>query len=99
MLILGGTGFIGPHIVDVAKARGYTITLFNRGKTRPNLFPDLEKLHGDRDPNKGDGLKALEGRSWEVVIDTSGPNTLVTSRKPGDLPAFEEALLGVLAAA
>lgn len=72
MLILGGTGFIGPHVVDVAKARGYTITLFNRGKTRPNLFPDLEKLHGDRDPNKGDGLKALEGRSWEVVIDTSG---------------------------
>lgn len=72
MLILGGTGFLGPAVVEAARAKGYTITLFNRGKTRPGLFPDLEKLHGDRDPNKGDGLKALEGRSWDVVIDNSG---------------------------
>ncbi|AKT44036.1 NAD-dependent epimerase [Chondromyces crocatus] len=72
MLILGGTGFLGPHLVEVAKARGYTVTLFNRGKTRPELFPDLEKLQGDRDPDKGEGLKALAGRSWEVVVDTSG---------------------------
>jgi 2'-hydroxyisoflavone reductase len=72
LLILGGTSLIGPHVVEAAKARGYTITLFNRGKTRPELFPDLEKLHGDRDPKKGDGLKALEGRTWDAVIDNSG---------------------------
>ncbi|EYF06347.1 epimerase [Chondromyces apiculatus] len=72
MLILGGTGYLGPLVVEAAKARGYKVTLFNRGKTRPELFPDLEKLQGDRDPKKDEGLKALEGRSWEVVIDTSG---------------------------
>ncbi len=49
-------------------AAGYRVTLFNRGKTNPHLFPDLEKLRGDRD---GD-LQALEGRQWDAVIDTSG---------------------------
>jgi 2'-hydroxyisoflavone reductase len=72
LLILGGTNFLGPAVVEAAKARGFTITLFNRGKTHPGLFPDLEKLHGNRDPNKDEGLKALEGRSWDAVIDTSG---------------------------
>ncbi len=72
ILILGGTAFLGPALVEYAKERGHTITLFNRGKTRPTLFPDLEKLRGDRDPKKGDGLKALEGRKWDAVIDTSG---------------------------
>jgi len=68
ILILGGTNFIGPHIVDAARARGHTLTLFNRGKTHPNLFPDLEKLQGDRDGK----LEALHGRSWDAVVDTSG---------------------------
>src|SRR5262245_24654256 len=68
LLILGGTGFLGPHIVEAAQKRGHTMTLFNRGKTHPGLFPDLEKLHGDRDGN----LKALEGRQWDAVSDTSG---------------------------
>jgi len=68
LLILGGTAFLGPQIVEAARAQGYTITLFNRGKTHPELFPDLEKLRGDRDGN----LKALEGRKWDVVVDTSG---------------------------
>lgn len=73
ILILGGTAFLGPELVEAARARGHAITLFNRGKTRPNLFPDVEKLRGDRDPTKGDGLKALEGdRTWDAVIDTSG---------------------------
>jgi 2'-hydroxyisoflavone reductase len=67
LLILGGTAFLGPELVAAAKAKGWTITLFNRGKTNPQLFPELEKLHGDRN---GD-LKALEGRSWDAVIDTS----------------------------
>lgn len=72
LLILGGTHFLGPAVIEAAKARGFTITLFNRGETSPDRFPDLEKLHGDRDPDKGEGLKALAGRQWDAVIDTSG---------------------------
>jgi len=65
ILILGGTGFIGPHQVRYALQRGHTITLFNRGRTNPHLFPEVEKLRGDRN----DDLTALEGREWDVVID------------------------------
>src|SRR5262249_4577722 len=68
LLILGGTQFLGPELVHEAQARGHVVTLFNRGKTNPQLFPDLEKLHGDRN---GD-LKSLEGRAWDAVLDTSG---------------------------
>ena len=68
ILILGGTGFLGPHVVDAAKARGHTLTLFNRGKSHPGLFPDIEQLLGDRDGK----LDALAGRSWDAVVDTSG---------------------------
>jgi 2'-hydroxyisoflavone reductase len=68
ILMLGGTGFLGPQTVEAALRRGYIVTLFNRGKTRPGLFPDLEKLHGDRDK---DDLKALQGRKWDAVVDTS----------------------------
>lgn len=72
VLILGGTGFLGPATVEAALARGHQLTLFNRGRTRPGLFPDLEKLTGDRDPRKGEGLKALAGRQWDAAIDNSG---------------------------
>ena len=65
ILILGGTGFIGPHQVEYALGRGHSITLFNRGMTNPGLFPDVETLIGDRNDN----LEALEGREWDVVID------------------------------
>jgi 2'-hydroxyisoflavone reductase len=68
ILVLGGTLFLGRHVVDAALERGHEITLFNRGQTRPDLFPDVEKLRGDRD---GD-LTALEGRDFDAVIDTSG---------------------------
>ncbi len=68
ILILGGTGFIGPHMVRYAQSRGHTITLFNRGRTNTDLFPEVEKLVGDRDGN----LTALEGGQWDVVIDNSG---------------------------
>ncbi|MDE0259958.1 MAG: SDR family oxidoreductase [Gemmatimonadota bacterium] len=68
ILVLGGTGFIGPHMVRYAASRGHTVTLFNRGRTNTHLFPELEKLVGDRD---GD-LTALEGRRWDAVIDNSG---------------------------
>ena len=72
ILILGGTGFLGPALVAAAQARGHKLTLFNRGKTRPGLFPELEKRQGDRDPRKGEGLKSLETGEWDVVIDDSG---------------------------
>jgi 2'-hydroxyisoflavone reductase len=67
ILILGGTGFLGPHLVERAQARGHTLTLFNRGKTRPGIFPDVEKLRGDR---KGQ-LDSLKGRKWDAVIDNT----------------------------
>ena len=68
LLILGGTRFLGPEIVDAAKKSGWKISLFNRGKSNPGLFPDLEHLPGDRNGN----LKSLEGRSFDAVVDTSG---------------------------
>jgi 2'-hydroxyisoflavone reductase len=72
ILILGGTGFLGPAIVEVARARGHALTLFNRGRTNPQLFPDLEKLQGDRDPDQGEGIRALANRRWDVVFDDCG---------------------------
>ncbi len=71
ILILGGTGFLGPATIEAAQARGHQVTMFNRGKTRPELFPGVEKLHGDRDPKKGEGLQALEKGTWDAVIDNS----------------------------
>jgi len=68
ILVLGGTGFLGPHVVTAALARGHTVTLFNRGKTHPGLFPEVEKLQGDRDGH----LEALADRSWDAVVDPSG---------------------------
>ncbi len=68
LLVLGGTGFIGPHMVRRARERGHTVTLFNRGRTNDDLFPDLETLIGDRNGQ----LQALEGREWDAVIDNSG---------------------------
>jgi len=68
VLVLGGTGFIGPHLVRHALERGHTLTLFNRGRSNAALFPGVEKLIGDRD---GD-LSALRGRRWDAVIDNSG---------------------------
>lgn len=71
ILVLGGTGFIGPHQVRYAIARGHQVTLFNRGKTNPGLFPEVEKLQGDR--AAGD-YASLKGRNWDAVIDN--PTTL-----------------------
>jgi 2'-hydroxyisoflavone reductase len=81
ILILGGTGFLGPATIEIAQARGHQVTMFNRGKTRPDLFPGVEKLHGDRDPRKGEGLKALEAGTWDAVIDNSAyyPRTVAAS--------------------
>ncbi len=77
LLILGGTVFLGKHIVEAAVARGHEVTLFNRGQHNPELFPEVEKLRGDRDGN----LSVLQGRQWDAAIDTSGfvPRVVRTS--------------------
>jgi 2'-hydroxyisoflavone reductase len=70
ILILGGTGFIGPYQVHYAVARGHQVTVFNRGRSQAELPASVEQLIGDRN----DDLRALEGRDWDVVIDN--PTTL-----------------------
>ncbi len=72
ILVLGGTGLIGPPMVEYALARGHKLTLFNRGKTNSHLFPEVERITGDRN----DDISALEkavadGRRWDVVIDNT----------------------------
>src|SRR5262245_51051945 len=68
ILILGGTIFLGRQMVEAAQKRGHEITLFNRGKSNPGLFSDVETLIGDRK----ESLDALQGRTWDAVIDTCG---------------------------
>ncbi len=72
ILILGGTGFIGPYQVQYALDRGHSVTLFNRGQTNSSLFPNVPRLIGDR--NLPDGHKALESGTWDVVIDNPTAN-------------------------
>jgi 2'-hydroxyisoflavone reductase len=74
ILFLGGTGFLGPHQVDYALARGHRVTLFNRGKSAQGPHGDrVDVLIGNRDANIAPGLEALQGmRRWDVVIDNSG---------------------------
>lgn len=68
LLILGGTKFLGRHAVDAALAAGHDVTIFTRGQTNPELYPDVERLQGDRDGDLG----VLAARSWDGVVDTSG---------------------------
>jgi 2'-hydroxyisoflavone reductase len=68
LLVLGGTKFLGRAAVEAALARGHEVTLFNRGETNPELFPEAEKLRGDRTQD----LDALRGREWDAVLDPSG---------------------------
>jgi 2'-hydroxyisoflavone reductase len=65
LLVLGGTEFLGRHVVEAALAGGHEVTLFNRGHTNPELFPEAEKLLGDRDGDLG----ALRERRWDAAID------------------------------
>jgi 2'-hydroxyisoflavone reductase len=76
LLILGGTLFLGRHLAQDGLSRGHDLTLFNRGVTAPELFPEAEHLVGDRD---GD-LHALRGREWDAVIDTSGYDPRVVGK-------------------
>lgn len=81
ILFLGGTDFVGPAIIDVAVARGHDVTLFNRGQTNPWLFTWLERLKGNRFPDRNEGLAALRGdRTWDIVIDTWQGNPLLVKK-------------------
>lgn len=72
ILILGGTSFLGPHMISYALGRGHTVSTFTRGQTEPTvhreLFREVESIVGDRD----ESLDPLRGREWDVVIDNSG---------------------------
>jgi 2'-hydroxyisoflavone reductase len=68
LLILGGTLFLGRHLVDAARERDHELTLFNRGRTDPEAFADVEQIRGDRERD----LSLLAGRTWDAVIDTCG---------------------------
>lgn len=68
ILVIGGTIFLGKHVVAEALRRGYEVTLFNRGKHNPEMFPDVEKIRGDRLSD----LKLLAGKTFDTVIDTCG---------------------------
>lgn len=68
LLILGGTGFIGPHLVRHAVARGHRVTIFTRGRAQADLPESVVRLIGDRNGQ----LQALEGKKWDAVVDDSG---------------------------
>src|SRR5688500_10176789 len=78
LLILGGTRFVGRHLVIAALARGHEITLFNRGKHRgKHPFTSVETIYGDRNSD----LDKLQGRRWDAALDTCGylPRTVRAS--------------------
>jgi len=68
ILLLGGPKYLGRHLIDAGLKRGHELTLFNRGQTNPELYPQVEKLRGNRDGDLG----ALVGRKWDLVLDTCG---------------------------
>ena len=68
ILIIGGTRFLGRHLVESALKRSHEVTLFNRGKSNPGLFPQLETILGDREQD----VEKLKGRIWDAVIDVAG---------------------------
>ncbi len=72
IVILGGTNFMGPHLIHHALERGHSVSIFTRGRREPTihktLFEQVEHLIGDR----ADNLEALKGRTWDAVIDNSG---------------------------
>jgi 2'-hydroxyisoflavone reductase len=70
ILIIGGTRFLGRHLVDAALARNHEVMLFNRGKSNPDLFPKLETILGDRETDVNKLQQA--GRHWDTVIDVAG---------------------------
>lgn len=79
LLILGGTAFLGRHISGAALAAGHDVTLFHRGQTNPDIFPEATHILGDRTKD----LDKLSDGNWDAVIDTSGyhPSAVRASAK------------------
>ncbi len=77
LLFIGGTRFVGMHMVSAALARGHEVTLFHRGSTGPDLFPGVDTILGDRTKDLG----LLQGKTWDAVVDSSGyePATVAAS--------------------
>ena len=69
VLVLGGTNFLGPALVNALLAQGHKVTLFNRGLTNPQLFPELQKLRGDREQGIPGYLQLESSGPWDLVID------------------------------
>ena len=108
VLVLGGTNYVGPHLVRAALERGHEVTIFNRGYTNPDLFHHVERLTGNRFDDRGPGLDALRGtREWDVVIDTwkfepgcvSGTTGLLAGRAGAYIYISSIAVLGSFSAA
>src|SRR5437867_1989976 len=70
LLVLGGTGFIGPHLVRHAVKRGHRVTIFTRGRRQADLPNEVVRLVGDRNGQLG----ALDGKRWDAVVDDSATN-------------------------
>jgi 2'-hydroxyisoflavone reductase len=68
ILFLGGKSFVGRHMLEAALGRGHRVSIFSRGKTNNDLFPEATHLIGDRDGELG----ALHGKTWDAVVDTCG---------------------------
>jgi len=81
LLVLGGTVFLGRHLVEIAAGRGHRVTMFNRGRSDIELFPEHELLLGDRE--REDGLSALEDGRWDAVVDLCGyvPHVVAASAR------------------
>jgi 2'-hydroxyisoflavone reductase len=85
ILVIGGTAFLGRHLIEAALSRQHTVTMFNRGKENPDLYPAIEHLRGDR----RDKLDSLKSGHWDAVIDTCG-------YRPCDVRASSEILADVV---
>jgi 2'-hydroxyisoflavone reductase len=86
ILIIGGTRFVGRHLVNSARVRGHRVTLFNRGKSNPSLFLQLDKIQGDREKD----LDRLAGQRWDAVIDTCGYFPRIVRLSAEKLKGFTE---------
>ena len=94
ILVLGGTRFVGRHLVAAALERGHQLTLFHRGRTGADLFGEVERVQGDRE--RAEDLARLGGRRWDAVVDTSGYLPGVVRRSVEQLAGAVERYLFVL---
>lgn len=86
LLVIGGTEFVGRHIVEAAAAAGHDLTVFHRGRAEPGDLPEVEHVHGDRDGELG----LLAGRTWDAVVDVCGYRPRIVRLSAGALAAAAE---------